>query len=138
MLTAHFSLEEMTNSQTAMKWGIKNVPTAIERQNLENLCSLILEPLRAAAGRPLVINSGYRCTELNHLVGGAANSYHLKGRAADIAVKDYKEASVLACKAKQLPLLDLAIIESRGKSTWLHVQYSPINPRHKVLEIIKP
>lgn len=138
MLTPHFSLEEMTKSDTAMKWGIPNTPTPMERQNLKTLCLLILEPLRAAAGRPLKINSGFRSTALNKKVGGADNSYHLTGRAADISVNNYKEASVLACKAKELPLLDLAIIESKGKSVWLHVQFSPTHARHKVLEIIKP
>lgn len=45
-----------------------------------------LETLRRLAGKPVLVNSGYRCPAHNRAVGGAANSYHLKGMAADIRV----------------------------------------------------
>ena len=46
----------------------------------------ILEDIRAYAGVPLVITSGFRCPEHNAAVGGSANSAHLTGEAADIFV----------------------------------------------------
>lgn len=46
-----------------------------------------LEKLRAMIGRPIYINSGYRCEKHNSEIGGASKSYHLKGMAADISVK---------------------------------------------------
>lgn len=136
-LTEHFSLEEMTASETAAMLNIVNEPNVMQRQNLVILCRLILENLRAKWGKPLVINSGFRSQELNAAVGGASTSYHLQGRAADIHCEDYKMASQLATLAKNLPGLDLAIIETKGGANWLHVQYSP-KPRHKIIEIIKP
>lgn len=43
---------------------------------------------RALVGCPIVITSGYRSEELNELVGGVPNSFHLVGRAADMTCKD--------------------------------------------------
>lgn len=75
-LSEHFTLEEMTFSQTAVRNGISNQPGAAEIENLKALCANVLEPLRALAGRPLHINSGYRSAELNRRIGGAATSQH--------------------------------------------------------------
>jgi uncharacterized protein YcbK (DUF882 family) len=44
----------------------------------------MLEELRAALGRPVVITSGYRCPEHNKAVGGVPRSPHMLGRAVDI------------------------------------------------------
>jgi zinc D-Ala-D-Ala carboxypeptidase len=46
-----------------------------------------LEGLRSAAGAPVNITSGYRCANCNTAVGGAENSCHLFGMAADIWVE---------------------------------------------------
>lgn len=82
-LTPHFTLEEMTFSQTAIRRGIDNTPTPEHFRNLRRLCSL-LEDVRDVIGSPIRITSGYRCEELNGLVGGAKNSQHMIGCAADI------------------------------------------------------
>lgn len=47
-----------------------------------------LQLARDRIGRPLVVTSGYRCPEHNRAVGGAANSQHLLGNAADIVCQD--------------------------------------------------
>lgn len=83
-LTEHFTLEEMMASRTADARGIENRITAAEVNNLQRLCRDVLEPLRQHFGKPIHINSGFRCKELNAAVKGAARSYHLQGRAADI------------------------------------------------------
>ena len=83
-LSPHFTLEEMLRSDTATKKGIENRITAEEVDNLQRLCQKVLEPLRQHFGKPIRINSGFRCKALNDAVGGAKNSYHTKGRAADI------------------------------------------------------
>lgn len=83
-LTEHFTLEEMMYSNTALVFNIENRATAQEIHNLYMLCVRVLEPLRKHFGKPIHINSGFRCKALNEKVGGAPNSYHTKGRAADI------------------------------------------------------
>jgi zinc D-Ala-D-Ala carboxypeptidase len=45
---------------------------------------LLLDKLRLTVGFPLTINSGYRSPATNRFVGGAQNSFHMKGRAFDI------------------------------------------------------
>ena len=82
-MAIYFNIEEMTKSETASKKGIDNgLP------NIEIICNAfkVLETLdlvRAYMDKPIFINSGYRCKELNKAVGGAENSYHTKGLAAD-------------------------------------------------------
>lgn len=57
----------------------------------------LLEQIRAHFGdKPVTINSGYRCPAHNADIGGATNSQHLYGTAADIVVKDTKPSAVYA------------------------------------------
>ena len=83
MLSEHFSLYEMMRSETAENHKINNMPNATQIGNLEYLCKKILEPLRSNFGA-IIINSGFRCLELNERVHGVGNSQHLYGEAADI------------------------------------------------------
>lgn len=63
---------------------------------------LKLEELRKFIGnRPIIINSGYRCTIHNKKVNGAVNSQHLYGRAADISVKGIT-IKILAIRANEV------------------------------------
>ena len=83
-LTEHFSLSEFERSATADRLHIDNTIPEELIPNLKNLCVQVLEPLREHFGTPVVISSGYRCPALNRAVGGASNSQHLTGEAADI------------------------------------------------------
>lgn len=83
-LSTNFTLEEMVRSQTALRLGIDNTPNASQIAHMTVLCASLLEPARTLLGVPLHIDSGFRSTRLNAAVGGAANSAHLDGRAADI------------------------------------------------------
>lgn len=96
MLSDHFSLDELQRSSTAERANIKNIVPEKCQGNLWALCTAILEPIREAYGAPVFVNSGYRCPELNKLVKGAVNSYHLQGRAADVRGSDiYRFKSVV-------------------------------------------
>lgn len=95
-LTKNFSWEEFYESPTAKAKHIDNTPNEDVRKNIYNLAAKILQPIREAFGKPIVISSGYRCFRLNSVVGGASNSDHLYGAAADIrtvsnSLKDNKE-----------------------------------------------
>ena len=95
-LTEHFTLEEFTFSSTAKARGIYNtISSQRVIENLRNLCEQVLEPLRSYANQPITISSGYRCKALNKVVGGARNSQHMTGEAADIHIPlyDFKDST---------------------------------------------
>lgn len=84
-LSENFELKEFTQSDTATRKGIANDPGVTEVKAIENLAANLLQPLRKAYAKRMVINSGYRCPELNKAVGGVPTSQHEKGEAADVA-----------------------------------------------------
>lgn len=67
----HFTIEELTHSDTAIGHGIANNPGAVERENLRRLAERVLDPARERLGAPIYVNSGYRNCAVNRLVGGA-------------------------------------------------------------------
>lgn len=83
-LSKNFTSEELTRSTTAQRLHINNEPSVKVLTNLTHLATNVLQPLRDAWGQPIVVSSGYRNEELNKTVGGAKNSQHLYGEAADI------------------------------------------------------
>ena len=83
-ISKNFTLKEFIVSDTASRKGIDNTPSFAVRDAIKSLVDSVLQPLRDAWGKPLAINSGYRCKELNEAVGGVSTSQHMKGEAADI------------------------------------------------------
>lgn len=82
---AWFRPVEFLRSSTACDEDIYNVPLKFDVwQNLDRLVTCILDPLRNFCGYPIQITSGYRHPKLNRLLGGAKNSQHMTGEAADI------------------------------------------------------
>ena len=79
----YFSVSELCASATALREGIDNRPSKCAFHLLHVLVDQLLDPIREAWGKPIVVSSGYRCKELNALVGGVKNSHHLLGCAAD-------------------------------------------------------
>lgn len=84
-LTPNFTLAELTVSETAVRHGLDNTPSAEHLANLERLARF-LEEVRKILGKPIMINSAYRGPEVNAKVGGSRNSQHMVGCAADIRV----------------------------------------------------
>ena len=80
----YFTIKELCKSSTAKQKGIDNTPNSEIVNNLTQLVDYILDPLREKYRKPITVNSGYRCPELNKAVGGSKTSQHLKGLAADI------------------------------------------------------
>ena len=76
-ISKNFSYKEFEESETAERKGIANVINTTEiRDSVKALVLNVLQPLRDAWGKPLHINSGYRCPALNEAVGGVATSQH--------------------------------------------------------------
>ena len=135
-LSGHFSLAELTKSQTAVRKGIDNQPTLEHIENLTELCTHVLEPTRRNFGKPMVISSGYRSEELCEAIGSSKNSQHAKGEAADFEMfgVDNKE---LAKYIKNNLVFDQLILEFYNpddpSSGWVHCSYSKEENRKQSL-----
>ena len=135
-LSGHFSLAELTKSQTAVRKGIDNQPTLDHIENLTELCTHVLEPTRRNFGKPMVITSGYRSEELCEAIGSSKNSQHAKGEAADFEMfgVDNKE---LAKYIKNNLIYDQLILEFYNpddpSSGWVHCSYNKEENRKQTL-----
>ena len=96
-VSKNFDYKEFEKSDTAKKFGIINVINTSEiRDSIKALVIEVLQPLRDAWGKPLSVNSGYRCRKLNEVVGGVETSQHCKGEAADISCSEPAKLAQLA------------------------------------------
>lgn len=131
-LTTHFTLEELTQSQTAVRRGIDNNPSIAIIQSL-TLVAQLLEQVRTLLGdKPLLISSGYRSPAVNAVVGGARDSRHLLGLAADFTCPTFGTPRDICLKIQGSTLVfDQLIFEG----TWVHIGLSPAGqaPRKQVL-----
>lgn len=126
-----FTLEEFTRSSTAKRLKIDNTPSDEVIRNIEYGVQMVLDPLRRILQTPITITSGYRCSALNKAVGGVSNSWHTKGNAADIRVKNEEEAKAIFQVLKTLPSVDTVLFEHSANSIWMHVQWDmERTPRH--------
>lgn len=135
----YFTIAELTKSETAERKGISNIPLSEHKANLTTLVNKVIDPLREAYGKPIVVTSGYRSPMLNKAVGGVSTSQHCKGEAADIVPKDRKDMRKLFDLAKALPDFDQLINEKPDKNgvpTWIHISYSSNRNRKQVLTIV--
>ena len=135
-LSKNFSLEEMCRSNTASVRGLPNVPNAEQVKNLQHLCENVLQPLRDHLGKPVVINSGFRSQAVNMAVGGAKNSQHTKGEAADIKCKDYPYAKEIYTWIMDNLKFDQVILERKGKSVWVHISFRAGQNRQQALTML--
>ena len=135
-LSGHFSLSELTKSQTAERKGIDNKPTLEHIENLTELCTHILEPTRRNFSKPMVITSGYRSEELCEAIGSKTTSQHAKGEAADFEMFGLDNKS-LAKYIKNNLTFDQLILEfyknDNPASGWVHCSYNKEENRKESL-----
>ena len=107
----------------------EKLPDGVE-ENLQALVREVLDPARAAYGKPISVNSGYRCQVHNKTVGGVANSQHMKGEAADISAGSIQATREVGKIIEQLGKFDQLIYYP----TFVHVSYKRNGGnRHQVL-----
>lgn len=118
--TQHFSIREMQVTNTGLK---NSVFLTIHFVNLQALCTAVLEPARKFIGLPIKVNSGYRSEAVNNhpSVGGAKNSQHLKGEAADITLGSRELNKKLFEWMQHNVEYDQLIDEKNYQ--WIHVSY---------------
>ena len=135
-LTTNFTLEELTHSEVAERKGWDNSAPAPVVNNLIRLANL-LEEVRLLLGKPLVINSGYRCKLVNDAVGSKDTSQHRLGCAADVKVGGMTPDQVVqAIKYSDIQFDQLI----REFDSWTHISVTNNpneTPRKQVLIIDK-
>lgn len=128
-----FTKSELTRSDTARIRRIDNTPTPEASAALDALMWNVLDPIRRMWGRPIIVNSGYRCPKLNAAVGGSATSQHMKGEAADITAGDSTKNKELFDMIERSAIPFDQLIDEKGYR-WIHVSYRP-NGRRNVLHL---
>ena len=133
-LSDNFSLMEFTKSQTAERKGIENNPNVIHTIAMAELCLNVLERVRSAFGKPVMINSGYRSTALCEAIGSKPTSQHCDGEAADIEIFGVSNYDLAKYIEKNLNF-DQLILECwdgvEPNSGWVHVSYVNDNANRK-------
>ena len=129
----YFTIKELCKSLTAIQKKINNTPNSEIVNNLKQLVDFILDPLRERYGKPITVNSGYRCPALNKAVNGSKTSQHVKGLAADITAGSPKENKILFELIQELNLPFDQLIDEK-KFSWIHVSFSK-NPRKQILQL---
>lgn len=137
-LTPHFTLSELTASNTARARGIDNTPPPELMPRLV-LTAEMLERIRSTLGVPVIVTSGYRCMQLNAAVGGVTSSDHSRGQAADIVAPGYgtpyQVAKTLAPLVSVLGIGQIILEGIKGKQ-WVHVSTrSPEKASNRVITI---
>ena len=138
-LTRNFTLEELTKSDTAIRKGINNNPTAGQIEKLKVLCEKILQPVRDHFGR-VKVTSGFRSEQLCIKIGSSVNSQHAKAEAADFECMGTDNAELADWINKNLDY-DQLILEfydpSEPNSGWIHCSYVPEGGRKQFLHAYK-
>ena len=131
-LSEHFKLSEFTQSGTARRHKVKNVPGPREVERLRFLCVKSLEPMRRRFG-VIRITSGFRCKKLNALVGGSPTSQHVLGEAADIHTGGRELSEKMFGFAKQNIPFDQLILEHNPAHGiyWLHISLKSDRPGNR-------
>lgn len=137
-ISSNFSWNEFerTDHEAELaRMGKRNVISTFEvRDSILALVRKVLQPLRDAYKRPMTVNSGYRCPELNRIVGGAATSQHVKGEAADIKTGSQVETYRLAHLAKSTPEIWNEIDQMILYPTFIHFSHRRLGAqRHQLL-----
>ena len=134
-LSKNFTLEEMIHSQAASRLGIDNTPTKDVMAALKNTADN-LELVRGLLGHPIVISSGYRSPAVNKALGGAPNSQHVRGEAADILCPGFgAPTAIMKVLIRSTVPYDQCILEypTSANGGWIHISFGNRNRRQNLV-----
>ena len=133
---SYFTISELTASATALREGIDNRPNKCAYHLLHVLVEQLLDPIREAWGEPIVVSSGYRCKQLNTLIGGVKNSHHILGCAADIIAgnkADHRRLFKLIQQMQQEGQIRFTQLIWEGNGRWIHISYVPSDLKCQII-----
>jgi hypothetical protein len=136
-MTPHFTLDELTASETAERNGWDNTPNEQELANLQRLAEFLEEVKEALGGKPIMVSSGFRNKQTNDSVGSRDSSQHRLGCAVDFRVPQLTPDQVVqAIIASGLPYDQ--VIREFDRWTHLSIPNTPdAKPRKQALIIDK-
>lgn len=121
-MAIYFTIKEMTKSRTAELCNMDNTPTKEIIENLKKVM-YILDIVRGHMGKPILVNSGYRCRKLNEMVGGVRGSMHTRGLAADFRTGKEEDIDIMFEFLKENQK-EFKIIELINYKTFIHMGVS--------------
>jgi uncharacterized protein YcbK (DUF882 family) len=133
-LTEHFTLEELTHTDHR---EFDNTPNDAEKANLERLALFLEQVKEVLGGKPIMVNSAFRCKQVNDAVGSKDTSQHRIGCAADIRVPSMTPDQVVKAVIASGIGYDQLI---REFDRWTHISVPSVagdNPRRQSLIIDK-
>ena len=130
--TANFTWNELTRSATALRCGIDNEPPASSDvwANLRILAEKILQPVRDHFGRPVTVNSAYRCLELNRKLGSRDTSDHVRGLAADFeiaGIDNWEVAWWVRSRLRTRQVICEYMVDGDPDAGWIHASVGPFH-----------
>lgn len=132
-ISKHISYKEATHSNTAVRFGIENVPNKEQLENMQLVAKACFEPVREWYGKPIRINSFFRCDILNKKVKGSKTSQHVQGKAIDIDAGSKEENKKLFDWLKDNVQFDQLINEY--DFSWIHISFNLGKNRKQILVV---
>lgn len=122
----YFKLEELLKSDTALANQIENLPSWADVENLMEIATMVLDPIREAWGQPLIVTSGFRSAQLNAAVGGVPTSAHMEGCAVDIilcswSIRKVSELYNLIYRLVESEVIDIDQVIYYRKKKMIHI-----------------
>jgi hypothetical protein len=133
-LTEHFTLEELTHTDHR---EFDNTPNEAETANLGRLALFLEQVKQVLGGKPIMVNSAFRCKQVNDAVGSKDTSQHRIGCAADIRVPGMTPDEVVKAVIASGIGYDQVI---REFDRWTHISVpntKDMTPRRQALIIDK-
>ena len=137
MASPNFSMDELTHSDTAARHGIDNTPNDNEKENLYKLAMEMEDVRKLLNNKPIFCSSGFRCVELNTLIGSKKTSSHVRGLACDFTARGYGNPNDIVSAIVNSDInYDQLILEY---DSWVHISFCEDKevPRKEALSINK-